>query len=211
MKKFLVAALCALGITAQAEVVPHRYDEINFELDYPKVVMQDSSVEARINESLTDYFQTIRHAFLHGNLYQVKGGYRVTYEDENLLSIHIDAYGTYKGGNGVVTFCRGLVYDKKTGRQLPLSYFLSAKVPYREFTYSTMGTFLDDGWNEIGAENTAMARKKLERIPDNYVLLGNGRIAIFYTKYELAAGVYGPVRIVLSGEEVEYLNRIHQS
>lgn len=209
MKKLLLAALCALTLTAHAEVIPQEHKQVNFHLTYPQVVLTDKDIENSINQQIGVYVNDMLYKFHNGPYYKMSGNYEVTFEDNNYLSIFVSTYGNFKGGNGVVGYIHGFVFDKHTGQEIPRAYFLSDKTDWHEFTHTGMGKFHKWNWEELNYELTSIARERIKRLSNEYLLLGNGKIALVYNKYEIGPGYLGTIFLVLSEAEVEYLNRIY--
>ena len=201
MKKiFLLTALFILQMsTAFASVEEHIDKGVNYEMSYPIVYTNNKAAQDKINQDIYHYIAAFRNDFNAGKFLRGSFSYQVRFEDDNYISLTItDARFNprYEHGNHDVY---GVVYDKQTGRKLPLSHFLHVTVSDLQSFYR------DHFYTENGKKIYGMF--SLEKVSDSYYLLGNGGIALIYQPYVLASYAEGATTIRLSAEEVDYFNR----
>lgn len=188
--------------TAFAEVKSIYEEKTNWELTYPTVVVSDNiAVQNRINNDIMTYINDLRADFETGEYYTCGGNYQVHYEDNDILSISLCLYRYPYGANGNHSYSWDIVYDKKTGKKIPLYNYVHitpADLQYYKYyhTYSQSGELMQEIWDT-----------DITEIPTNYFLPGNGSICLVFSPYTLAAGVFGSTYIELEPEYIEYLNR----
>ena len=113
-------------------------------------------------------------------------------------------YTTPYGGNGSNEEVIGLVYDKNTGQRIPIYNYV--KVTADDVFYYQKGhkySFSNDRY--ISPED--VFNHKVDEVPENYFLPGDGSVCLLYGRYELAAGVWGVTCIKPDPEYIDYLNR----
>lgn len=199
----MVGAL--IGVNCYASVFGVKEEQTNWNIVYPKVVIYNNqNSEYLINEDIQQHYSKIRSAFQHGEYYRVIGKCRLMYEDENLLSLVLYFIQLPYGGNGSHEKAIGLVYDKNTGQRIPIYNYVNATADdvyyyQKSHTYSFSKNqyipprYVDD--------------RKVEEVPENYFLPGDGSVCLLYGSYKLAAGVWGVTYIKLEPEYIDYLSR----
>lgn len=204
-KIFIFAAVIFLQAnTAFASVGTNTDNGVNYEMSYPIVYTNNKAIQDKINQDIYHYIAAFRDDYNAGKFYKGKFSYEVKLETDDYVSLIIIDSRYNMGAAHSLEFFFGVVYDKRTGRKIPLSYFLKITLDdlewfYRDHLYDRAGNKINaDGYHPM---------KEIFGVFDNYYLLGNGGIALVYQPYVLAPYSYGATTIRLSLEEVEYFNR----
>lgn len=189
-------------------VVGMKQEDGNLKLSYPLVYVPNEAAQLRMNTAIADYVVKMRDLYYNQNMYQVVMAYKVTYEDDNLLSLTISS-GWYNGQSAHgYNQTQGLVFNKHTGERIPATYYVHIKDNEQLKQLIASGTV-----NVYSQDMKFMPVKSLfglddvEVRNDNYILLGNGNIAMLYQPYELTAYAYGVTRAVLTKDIIEQLNK----
>jgi len=217
MKKFFLLAFLFVILqigNVLASVEKHTDKGVNYTMEYPIVYTNNKAAQDKINQDIYKYIAAFRDDYNAGKFYSGNFSYAVKFEDNNYVSLTITVFRVPAGAmmaSQDYYAVYGFVYDKKTGRKLPLSNFVKITLNDLKIVYSPYEVYSEDfgeygnnvgnkvqGWD---FENTP------DRVSEDYYLLGNGGIALIYKKYELAYGMAGPTTIRLSAEQVDYLNR----
>lgn len=200
-KIFVLALLIFLQAgTAFASVGTNTDNGSNYEMSYPIVYTNNKVVQDKINQDIYHYIAAFRDDYNAGKFYKGKFSYEVKLENDDYVSLTITDYRYHMGAAHGHSYVHGVVYDKHTGRKVPLSHFLKITLAdlkwfYGSHLYDRAGNKVK-GW-EWGSN----------KVSDSYYLLGNGGIALIYQQYKLAPYAYGATTIRLTGEEVDYFNR----
>ena len=206
-KIFVLALLIFLQSgTAFASVGTNTDNGVNYEMSYPIVYTNNKAVQDKINQDIYHYIAAFRDDYNAGKFYKGRFSYKLKFENDDYVSLTITDSRYHMGAAHPDAFVHGVVYDKHTGRKLPLSHFLRITVAdlkwfYHGHLYSSSGKKTDGdslGWRS-------------NKVSDDYYLLGNGGIALIYQKYALSFGYEGATTIRLTREEVEYFNRKNQT
>lgn len=188
-----------------AFVEKHIDKQINYEMEYPIVYTNNKAAQDKINQDIYHYIAAFRDDFKAGKFYNGKFFYEVKFEDNDYVSLVITDYRFTRGAAHGGAKKIGVVYDKKTGRKLPLSHFL--KITLNDLLPIYRINLYDGGGKKFS--NAGFSDPK--RVSEDYYLLGNGGIALIYREYELAAYAAGSPTIRLSAEEVDWFNRKNRS
>ena len=179
---------------------------VNYEMSYPIVYTNNKAIQDKINQDIYHYIAAFRDDYNAGKFYKGWFSYELKLETDDYISLTITDSRYNMGAAHSREFVCGVVYDKHTGKKLPLSHFLKVTVAdlknfYRGHLYDSSGNKIN-GWAEGFGSN---------KVSDDYYLLGNGGIALIYQPYALDAYAYGATTIRLTREEVEYFNRKNQA
>lgn len=202
-----IGASLMMGLSAYASVSPRMEQETNWNMKYPVVTAGSNwSASQAINADIEGYYNNLRRAFNQGRYYKCGSNYSVNYEDSDVISITLFFLEFPYGGNGNHMVNHDLVYDKHTGERIPLSNYVRVTPQDLEYymgghTYSVTGKLLN--YNQLQA-------RTINRVPENYFLMGGGVVCIAFQPYELAAGSFGSTYIRLDPQYIEYLNRKNQ-
>ena len=217
MKKFLIlTAFLVLQIsTVFASVEKHIDKQINYEMEYPIVYTKNQAAQNKINQDIYKYIAAFRNDYSAGKFYQGNFSYKVKFEDSNYISLTITDFrvpikSMLAAQDYYIVY--GIVYDKNSGKKLPLSNFVKITLQDLKFLYSSDEVYSEDSngvyLNNVGDKVTGWDSENTpSRVSEDYYLLGNGGIALVYHKYELSAGMSGPTTIRLTAEQIDYLNR----
>ena len=203
-KIFVLALLIFLQAgTAFASVGTNIDNGVNYEMSYPIVYTNDKAVQDKINQDIYRYIAAFRDDYNAGKFYQGRFLYELKFENDDYISLTITDTRYHMGAAHEGFHVYGVVYDKHTGRKLPLSHFLKITLADLKWFY---GSHL---YNRSGNKIKASTINLLEKVgvSDDYYLLGNGGIALIYQPHELGSFSDGATTIRLTQEEVEYFNR----
>ena len=184
-----------------ASVENHTDNGVNYEMSYPIVYTNNKAAQDRINQDIYHYIAAFRDDFNAGKFYKGWFSYKVRLENNEYVSLTIKDMRYNMGAAHANHVVYGLVYDKNTGRRLPLSHFL--KITVNDLRYFYGGHLYSEGGEKIENLNWSAP----ERVPEDYFLLGNGGVALIYGVNELYSSSSGATTIRLNREEVEYFNR----
>ena len=203
MKKIFLLTLCL--VISQignvfASVEKHTDSGVNYKISYPIVYTNNKVAQDRINQDIYKYIATFRNYYNEGRFYQGDFSYEVKFEDNNYISLTLIVYQYNMGAAHGQYIKIGNVYDKNSGKKLPLSNFL--RITLNDLSWFPLTHF----YNEKG-ESIQFNNNKVDRVSEDYYLLGNGGIALMYQPYELAPFAYGVTTVRFNAEEVEYFNR----
>lgn len=203
MKKFLLI-LCLVILqtsTVFASVEKHIDKQINYEMEYPIVYTKNQAAQNKINQDIYKHIATFRNDYNSGKFYKGKFYYQVKFENSNYISLTVSDSRYNMGAAHNQYFVYGLVYDKNSGRKLPLSNFV-------KITLKDLKSVADYHlYNESGTKIELLHFHKIEHVSNDYYLLGNGGIALIYQPYELASFADGATTIRLTQQEIDCFNR----
>ena len=201
-KIFIFAAVIFLHANVTfASVGTNTANGVNYKMSYPIVYTNNKVVQDKINQDIYHYIATFRDDYNAGRFYKGWFSYDVKFENDDYVSLTITdtRYNMRAAHENYHVY--GIVYDKHTGRKLPLSYFLKVTLSDLKNIYS--GRLYNKSGNKLKASKFNIP----ERISEDYYLLGNGGIALIYRPFELGAFSDGATTIRLTSEEVDYFNR----
>lgn len=206
LKALSVATLCILVLTVPvyANVGTGTANAVNYTMQYPIIYIDDKNIQDRINGDIYTYIQAFKDSYTAGDFIDGKFNYETKYEDENYISVIIYE-GKWIGGAHEMSNYIGLNYSKRTGENLPLSYFVKLRPEDKNLLYSLCPIY--------NSKNEPIPNKQLndnrfgEKISGNYYLLGNGEIALIYQPYQMACFAIGETYIKLTVKLQDYFNR----
>ena len=216
MKKFLIlTAFLVLQIsTVFASVEKHIDKQINYEMEYPIVYTKNQAAQNKINQDIYKYIAAFRDDYNAGKFQKGVFKYKVKFEDNNYICLRIadgrfpiDMSGI---AHSAINLKVGLVYDKNSGKKVPLSNFL--KITLQDLQNLKNKIIYSEGEGAYRAEDGDKVEgfdfKQIpERVSEDYYLLGNGGIALIYQFCEISYPPYGATSIRLSAEEIDWFNR----
>lgn len=212
MKRLMLIILTLLIIpfTALATVIDGIQNDTNLKLKYPLVYLDNAVAQESINTDIANYVVRAKSLYYDKKMYTVDMGYEIFYEDQNVLSIVINQ-GWYNGqGAHGYHVSYGLVYDKNTGNRIPLYHYV--KISSGNQLRDLIPGGIVKVFNENGKRlypNQLYGMKNMEA-SDNYALLGDGIIVLFYQPYVLSAYANGVNSVTLNNKAIEYLNRLNK-
>ena len=200
----VLAGLLLINVSASAQVADNHEEQINWSLTYPTVIVENNpTAQEKINTDISQYIDELRQDFQMG-YYKCGGRYKLHYEDSSVISLSLYLYRLPYAGNGNHWSNIDLVYDKATGNRIPLYHYVHATAKDLDL-YKRSHSYAQDG--------TKLKRLKedvINRVPDDYFLIGDGIVCIVFHSYEIAAGAYGPCYIKLEPDYINYLNRLNK-
>ena len=150
---------------------------------YPKVIIENKSAEARINTDISRYIQILRD-YVKGDSNKIaEMFYEVKYEDDSVISLVLDLEMGYKMAAHPSPHHYGLVYDKVTGERIPLYNYLKINISdlksmIPNHTYNVRDKALKVSYETV---------KRINYVPENYFLMGEGIVCPLFQTYELGA------------------------
>ena len=202
-RALLIALALVVGITgtSSAALSEHREAAQNLSIAYPVISLDDSAVADRINADMKALAETFRAQYQSGAFFRGELGYRVHLDDENFLSVTFTELRYDLHANQPTRHDYGIVYYKKTGQRLPLSFFVHV-------TPSALDGEAVHGhlYNEYGRNTPIQPEKSVRQLPTNYFLGGRGFVCPIFQPGELTAST-GPTYVLLDAGIVEYFNR----
>ena len=196
MKKKLIASL-VIGLTAIAgSCLAHVFDRVEQykgnELKIPQVAGIHEQAAKKINSYIVRNIAADAKKFIdkHG----AGGGTAWLYttvmrDDEKYLSLRIASASYFQGAVHPNAFVFGLVFDKTTGKRLPLTYFVNIPSPslLEENVRNNVFKFYSSGNIPLELE----ASSHITHISEQYTLDSNDNLDLYYQQYELGPYAIG--------------------
>lgn len=155
-----------------------------YTIKYPEIHLNNAKAQNRINADIyAKVKQFLDHLSEFPDYEPAKSNrgagmwYKITYEDDNYLSIRLVRW--FEGID--VTY--NLVYDKETGNIVPLTNFINLSVEQLNTDIKLGEAFLVDN-----SGFQFQIDKAIEKVSNDYLLLGNGILALQYPNFELGRG-----------------------
>ncbi|MDO4921520.1 MAG: hypothetical protein Q4E64_06815 [Phascolarctobacterium sp.] len=174
------------NINNKADIKTGEYQWKGFSIKYPIVNLSNVNAQDKIND---DIYARVKRFLDHLKEFpdydpakdaSGRGAgmwYKVTYEDDKYLSIRLVRW--FEG----IDEHHALVYDKRTGNLVPLSNFINITVERLNTDIQLGEAFLvDNGGSQFQFD------KDVEKVSKDYLLLGNGILALQYYNFELGQG-----------------------
>lgn len=211
MKKiFLLITFIAVYIASSQQVLAFsscvakgEQNYVSLKLEYPLVYLNNIEAQNKINTDIAKYVYELKDNYDKGYFYDGYMNYSVKYEDEQYLSVTLTRYFNGGGAHGLYNV-KGLVYDKKTGNRVPLSYFVTIKSP-KQIEYSLRG-YVAQLYNER-MQQIYLGNNHVTKISEDYYLAGNGIIYLIYQPYQLSSFSEGATRVRLDNVALDYIKR----
>ncbi|WP_110956178.1 DUF3298 and DUF4163 domain-containing protein [Anaerosinus massiliensis] len=176
---------------------------INYKINYPIVYTDNEIAQNFINDDISKYIDSFKETFAKGEIKNGGISYETKFEDDNIVSLTLTD-SRYLGGAHGHYIIYGLVYDKTTGKRLPLTYFLNITPGQLRSSFSS-GSIKIVNYKEQPIDSSLLLHP-LEKITDNYYLTGDGSVSLIYQIYELVPYSEGSPHIKISKELVEHYN-----
>ncbi|WP_286034457.1 hypothetical protein [Megamonas hypermegale] len=208
LKNFILCSIFIILTTSNcfAFVDEGKQSYTNLEMSYPIIYLEDTTAQNKINTDIANYVWKFKNRYDKGEFFNGKMKYYIKYEDDNLLSIILEQ-NWYNAGaaHGYYTHT-GLVYNKKTGERIPLSYFVPIK-DANQLQYAGIFSNVTKlyNWQHKEIHNNY----KTKRISQDYYLGGNGTIYLLYQPYELGCFADGVVSVEFTPEAIDYFKRLN--
>lgn len=214
MKK-LVLLLYLLSFVSYslAYNVEQTQKDTNLDLHYPLVYLDNATAQKNINTDIAQIVEESKDAYYNRGKHTVKLVYQIMYENDTLLSILFEQY-FYTPGSGILGIKHenyGFVYDKHTGKKIPLSYFVRINnIEQIQFhLHSGLLKVIDAQGNSY----KNISNLKLPNyISDQYYLYGDGSVYLIYPRSSFTGPtMFGTSkRIIFSKDTIDYFNRMNK-
>lgn len=202
MKKKIALGV-ALGLTVFASCcfaqVVYK-DEVykGNEIKIPQVVCENPKAAKKINAYIVKNVVSDAKKFIDKHGPEGATGWlntEVIRDDDKYLSLRIASASYFKGAVHPNAYMFGLVFDKQTGKQLPLSYFVTMPSVSVFEDYVRRGIFTMRTSAEVEIE---LAKEMhITRISEEYTLDANDNLSLYYQQYELGPYAWGSPQIML--------------
>lgn len=202
-RKILSGLLLGLTVMASTTCFAQVVDKVETykgnELKIPQVEGIDRKAARRINSCLDKVVAGDAKNFIdkcgkNGNTARLYT--TVVRDDDKYLSLRVASVRDFKGAAHPTTYVFGLVFDKKTGRKLPLSHFVRVPAPDQLEEYVRRNVFplcslRSDEPVELGDNY------HITYISKEYTLDKDDNLDLIYQHYELACYAAGTLRLRL--------------
>lgn len=209
MKKKLIASL-ALSLTVMASsCFAHVFDRVEQykgnELKIPQVAGIEAKAAKQINSYIVKNVASDAKKFIdkHG----AEGGTAWLYttvlrDDDKYLSLRIASASYFKGAVHPTAYVFCLVFDKETGKKLPLSHFVNvpSAAVLEENVRNNVFKFYASGDTLLELE----ASSHITHISEQYTLDTNDNLDLYYQQYELGPYAIGSPYVRLDKEYVDH-------
>lgn len=213
LKAITFATLLAIPVLSQAAVNTQTMEDGILKISYPVVQTANVQAQEAINNSIQAGIKRLKAHYAENKKELVADqlNYKVAYEDDSLVSLIFTHYFMNKGAAHGMTHTMGVVYDKKTGQQLPLEYFLHVSMPqiYEGITSGTLG-FYNGSFQPLQFKSDLGWTKNIKDVPKSYLLNGNGAISLIFQPYDLAPYSDGTTYVQLKREDVNRYNQLYK-
>jgi hypothetical protein len=176
----------------------------------PMVIMENKIIADKINSDINDYIYSESTYFSKLSLDKSIGfDYIVTYEDDGVVSFLLKEQ-VYDGHYLRLTQWKGITYNKNTGERCKIGYFIKLKdadisnIAIQNW-YSVNGSTIQHNRNNITYTKISPLFK-VDRVFDNFYLIGGGGIAIIYPKDYLGSDNAAFPVIKMDVGQVKYYN-----
>lgn len=122
-------------------------------------------------------------------------------DDFQYLTLRIASSTNFKGAAHPLTYVHGIVFDKQTGKRLPLSYFVEMPAPEQMEGYVRNNIF-----QVLGYDNRPLPLEGItppKTISKEYLLDKEDNLDLIYQQYEIAPYAFGAPRIRLDKAYVD--------
>ncbi len=190
MKKlYLITALLLMFCATACATITNVQETHHLKMDYPVIQLDDIDAQENINYFISKKIAAFKKDFDKHNYAEAAVTYDVKYEDDDYLAIAFTYWWYYPRAAHGMYDTTGVVFDKYTGKLIPLKNFmqpisakqLDAKIRSGELTlYNAAMQPIDliDFWN-------------VERISQSYYIDAEKNVYLIYQPYELACYAAG--------------------
>lgn len=168
------------------------------ELKIPQVTGIDAKAAKKINDYIMKNVAVDAKKFIDkhgkdGNTAWLNT--EIVRDDEKYLSLRIASATYFKGAVHPNAYMFGLVFDKQTGKKLPLSYFVTmpSVSVFEDYVRRDIFKMYTSADYEIKLANDM----HITRISEEYTLDENDNLDLIYQQYELGPYAWGSPRIML--------------
>lgn len=199
MKKVLSIAAMLLMFSATAlAAIENVQESYNLKLNFPVVTLVDQDAQEEINTYIGKKIKDYKKDFSAHNYAEASVDYAVKYEDDNYLSLTFTYWWYYPRAAHGMYDTTGVVFDKHTGKAVPLKCFAKALSAKKLDTQIRSGELqlLDTNLQPIGLQDFW----RVEHVSSDYYLDADKNVYLIYQPYELAAYVHGNTYIKLPAD-----------
>lgn len=206
-KKIFAGVVLGLSVMASscfAQVVDKVENYKGNELKIPQVAGINLKAANKINNYIVKNVASDAKKFIdkHGAEGAKAWLYTTVVRDDiKYLSLRIASASYFKGAAHPNAYVFGLVFDKATGKKLPLSYFVDmpAKEQLEGYVRNNIFKLYSSGDVQLELEPSM----HIARISEEYTLDNNDNLDLYYQQYELGAYAIGSPYIRLDKEYVD--------
>lgn len=194
----LLASNCFAQIIETTEV--YKGNELRIPSAVGGYLKADKAINDCINKEAVKYIKSFidKHGKEGNTAWLIT---EVIRDDDKYLSLRIDAATNFKGAAHPLTYVYGMVFDKKTGKRLPLSYFVEMPPANQLEHYVRNNIFRVLGHDDNPLPLEAISVPKT--ISKEYTLDNNDNLDLIYQQYEIAPYAFGSPRVRLDSVYVD--------
>ena len=206
MKKALAitGVLLAMSSAAMAKTVEVTENYGSNILRIPAVELENKGAEKRINKAIYEKIEDAKDfAEKHKEAkMEIGSAYEILRDDDKYLTVFMDcSFFPYRAAHPMHT-TYGMVFDKKTGKQLPVNHFV--ELP----SLKRMEQFVEMGYFQLEAKDgTKLPYNEesfsLEYISDQFILDDKDNIKLVYQHYDLAPYAVGETYVNIDKEYID--------
>lgn len=188
MKKALAitGALLAMSSAAMAKTVDLAENYNGVTLSIPAVELENKAAEKKINRAIYEKIEDAKEFVEKYKEMKMELGsyYEILRDDDKYLTVFLNCSFYPDRAAHPSHMSYGMVFDKKTGKQLPISHFVQLPSLSRMKQFVKYGYFEleDEGGNELPYNDEVFG---LEYISDQYILDDKDNIRLLYQRYDL--------------------------
>lgn len=200
MKKALAitGALLAMSSAAMAKTVDLAENYNGVTLSIPAVELENKTAEQKINKAIYEKIEDAKE-FVEKNKnmkMELGSSYEIIRDDDKYLTVYLNCSFYPDRAAHPSHMSYGMVFDKETGKQLPLSHFV--QLP----SLNRMKQFVKYGYFELEAEDGSKLPYNdetfgLEYISDQYILDDKDNIRLLYQRYDLGPYAAGNTYVAI--------------
>lgn len=200
MKKALAitGALLAMSSAAMAKTVDLAEDYNGVTLNIPAVELENKEAEKKINKAIYEKIEDAKDFVEKNKKMKMELGsyYEILRDDDKYLTVYLNCSFYPDRAAHPSHMSYGMVFDKKTGKQLPVSHFV--QLP----SLSRMKQFVEYGYFDLEAVDGSKLPYNddtfaLEYISDQYLLDDKDNIRLLYQRYDLGPYAAGNTYVVI--------------
>lgn len=130
--------------------------------------------------------------------------FEVKYEDQDYLSLTLTDYVYLEGAAHGMYNVEGMVFDKHTGKRIPLDYFLNVKD--MNLFYAGLKSGILKFYSGDMQKATYSPGFYTDKMSDSYYLGGDGSLYVIFQPYVLGPFSDGATKVYFSPEAVNFFN-----
>lgn len=200
----IALALTMLSNNCLAQVIDRVEVYKDNELRIPQVAGIEAGAAKKINDYIIKNVASDAKKFIdrHG----AEGGKAWLYttvmrDDEQYLSLRIASASYFKGAAHPNAYVFGLVFDKTTGKKLPLKYFV--EMPRKDHLEGYVRSYVFKLYSSANVQIELEQSSHITHISNEFTLDNTDNIDLYYQQYELGPYAVGSPYIRLDKEYVD--------